>query len=221
MKLKTDKQCVIVFDLDDTLYKEIDFLKSAFKEISNLLLIETKIDVYSELLDLYNEGAYVFDEILDKYKIVGYAKEDLLNIYRNHVPSIRLLQFAEKFILQMKNNCKALGIITDGRCITQRNKITALGIGNYFDDLIISEEFGFCKPSKENYLYFENKYPDSSFTYIADNPKKDFITPNKLNWNTLCLVDSGENIHKQNFSMDKLFLAKHNFKSFQELIIKI
>ena len=31
---------VVIFDLDDTLYQEIDFLKSAFKEISDILSTE-------------------------------------------------------------------------------------------------------------------------------------------------------------------------------------
>ena len=31
------KHKVVVFDLDDTLYKEIDFLKSAYREISDFL----------------------------------------------------------------------------------------------------------------------------------------------------------------------------------------
>jgi len=30
------KDTVVVFDLDDTLYKEIDFLKSAYKEVATI-----------------------------------------------------------------------------------------------------------------------------------------------------------------------------------------
>ena len=111
-----------------------------------------------------------------------------------------------------------MGIITDGRSVTQRNKIEALGLEDTFDDIIISEEFGSSKPSEENYLYFEKKYGNSNFTYIGDNTVKDFVTPNSLGWNTLCLLDDGNNIHKQNLDLNPDYLAKKNFSSFKELI---
>ena len=33
--------------------------------------------------------------------------------------------------------------------------------------------------------------------YIGDNPKKDFVAPNQLNWVTVGLRDDGRNIHPQ------------------------
>lgn len=42
------KRKIIVFDLDDTLYKEVDFLKSAYQEIASWLE-----DTY-ELKGVYN-----------------------------------------------------------------------------------------------------------------------------------------------------------------------
>ena len=32
---------------------------------------------------------------------------------------------------------------------------------------------------------------------MGDNLKKDFLTPNRLGWQTVCLRDDGRNIHKQ------------------------
>ena len=37
MDIKVNKNTALVFDLDDTLYNELDFLKSAFREISSTL----------------------------------------------------------------------------------------------------------------------------------------------------------------------------------------
>ena len=58
-----------------------------------------------------------------------------------------------------------------------------------------------------------------NYVYIGDNPHKDFITPNKLGWTTICLLDRGQNIHKQNF-INSLELNPHFFiKSFDEIIL--
>ncbi len=48
-----------------------------------------------------------------------------------------------------------LGMITDGRSITQRNKYRALELDRFIDDndLVISEEFGSEKPSEKNFLF--------------------------------------------------------------------
>ena len=43
-----------------------------------------------------------------------------------------------------------------------------------------------------------NRYPEcQDFTYVGDNLKKDFIAPNALGWQTVCLKDDGRNIHRQ------------------------
>ena len=40
------------------------------------------------------------------------------------------------------------------------------------------------KPSKKCFLEVEAMFPDKSYIYIGDNINKDFITPNKLGWDT-------------------------------------
>jgi putative hydrolase of the HAD superfamily len=57
------------------------------------------------------------------------------------------------------------------------------------------------------------------YVYIADNTQKDFITPNKLGWTTICLLDKGQNIHKQNFELSNEYLPKFTINSFEEIIL--
>ncbi len=93
-----------------------------------------------------------------------------------------------------------IGLITDGRSITQRKKILALGLDKYISNemIIISEEFGSEKPSLDNYKYFMKRKPNCNhFVYVGDNTQKDFIAPNTLGWTTIGLIDDGSNIHPQ------------------------
>ena len=46
----------IVFDLDDTLYKEIDFVKSAYVYINNYLKIRFKLDLSSDIERCINKN---------------------------------------------------------------------------------------------------------------------------------------------------------------------
>src|SRR5690606_20317114 len=108
----------------------------------------------------------------------------LLEIYRNHVPQIDLSEDTKEILLKIKETGYKLGLITDGRSITQRNKLKALEIEELFDKIIISEEFGSTKPDERNFKAFLMDEIDEYF-YVADNPKKDFIVPNKLGWTSI------------------------------------
>ncbi|MES2796278.1 MAG: HAD family hydrolase [Bacteroidota bacterium] len=204
---------LIVFDLDDTLYKEIDFLKSAYLAISNILDLDNEI-LYDYMIKCYFEKKDVFELLSKKYLI---TKSELLGIYRNHKPVTLPTEINIKRVLNsFKKKGNFLGLITDGRSLTQRNKLVSLEIEKLFDLIIISDEFGSEKPCEKNYLMFERFEVDRRF-YIGDNPNKDFLTPNKLGWTTICLLDNGKNIHKQNFSLPSEYLPHIKIKNLFEL----
>lgn len=217
---------VVIFDLDDTLYKEIDFLKSAFKEIVEYALEGadalhlSSSDLFDGMLQAYFSNKDAFDYLITTVGVY-IDKPTLLSIYRNHVPRISLSKDAFELLAEIKNQGFEIGIITDGRSIQQRNKIKALGLDKIVSEknIVISEEFGSEKPSILNYEYFVERYPlADEFIYIGDNLKKDFIVPNKLGWKTICLLDDGRNIHKQDFSLLSSFLPQHCVNSLREII---
>ena len=220
MDLIVDSNTFIVFDLDDTLYYEEDYVKSGFEAISNLLKESIKKDVYSELYARYKVGKEVFNYILEKYDISTYQVKDLIYLYRNHFANIKLRKDAELFLKSLKALNIKIGLLTDGRSITQRNKLAALKIENQFDLIIISEEFGSEKPSIKNFEIFEKKFPNRKYYFFGDNIKKDFVSPNKLGWLTFCLIDQGKNIHSQNINVTSEYKPKYFIKSFSELNIK-
>lgn len=215
--MKIKENSVVVFDLDDTLYKEIDFLKSAYQEIAFKINPSLKDKIFEDMMTSYFLRNNVFEEVILKYQST-LTKEELLLTYRNHFPKIQLSENVEYILKQLKKNKIIIGLITDGRSITQRNKIKSLGIEPYLDDVIISEEFGSEKPNMNNYLYYQKKYSQKDFFYyIGDNLKKDFISPNKLKWITLGLIDDGNNIHKQDLTLNKLFHPSYFINNFKEV----
>jgi putative hydrolase of the HAD superfamily len=210
---------VFVFDLDDTLYKEIDYLKSAYKEIATKLEAIGVIDAYPQMIAWYETKQNVFDKINEYYHL-NVSNYDLLNWYRYHLPHISLSEGATDLLKSIIAYGNKVGLITDGRSKTQRNKIEALGLLQYVDsdDIIISEEFGSEKPNPRNYEYFEVKYPEAEYIYIADNTDKDFVMPNRLGWVTIGLLDDGRNIHRQKLNTEEDFQPRIWLKSLTEII---
>lgn len=202
---------VCCFDLDDTLYKETDYLKSAYQEIasyaaehchgSSAPMAVLAHKAYMEMLAAYQEGANAFER-LNAFLGLNLPIADYLFLYRNHRPHITLTEDVVQTLDELKNQGVRIGLITDGRSVQQRNKIEALGLRRWIEeeDIIISEEFGSGKPALANFEYFMKRYPEChDFTYVGDNTRKDFIAPHTLDWTTVCLLDDGRNVHKQEF----------------------
>jgi len=212
----------VIFDLDDTLYKEIDYLKSAYKNLSKNIANEVNGDfknIYNKMLYCFNSGENVFKTIIQEYDL-KLSISDLLQSYRTHKPSIKLTKETEELLCYLNNDRNKLGLLTDGRSLQQRNKIGSLGLKRFISEFIISEEFGSEKPNMRNYLYFSGEvFSDIlNFYYIGDNVTKDFITPNKLGWETICIKDDGKNIHKQDFTLEERYLPKHIVNNIPEIL---
>ncbi|MDD2960693.1 MAG: HAD family hydrolase [Muribaculaceae bacterium] len=207
---------VVGFDLDDTLYKELDYVKSAFKAICTECSLD-KAD-YNYLLRQWKAGENQFDALLSKYPHLSLSR--LLQIYRYHKPDIKLDIPTVDLLENLKIHADTrIVLISDGRSETQRNKIESLGLNKYIapQDIIISEEIGSEKNNIQNFKYFEDTYPQcQEFYYIGDNPRKDFYQANMLGWTTIQLNDNGQNIHTQDCEVLHDYCAKLTINSIDE-----
>lgn len=201
---------MIVFDLDDTLYKEADYVASGFRHVVNELVCRSLLnsDDARTLLDSSEPVSDIFDRILS---MVGnpakLAITDILAIYRAHYPEISLDAETEQTLLEFNRLGYRMGIITDGRIVAQQNKIDALNLGQFINpaNILISEAIGADKHSAKPFRTIMERNPDQQeFWYIGDNPEKDFYWPNKLGWKTVMLRDdSNRNILNQRQILSK------------------
>ena len=211
---------LVAFDLDDTLYKEVDYLKSAFREIAETTVGRDSVDnVFNILFDAWQNNEDAFDELINRYEL-DISKNDLLTMYRQHIPNIVLDQDVIDTLDSLKEDGAILCLITDGRSITQRNKIQALGLSRYFDleNILISEEIGYDKHSPEAFKSFEDKYPNVRKFYVGDNLEKDFYWPNRMGWTTIYLEDDGRNIHSPMYSESVYKQANYSVKQMKDII---
>lgn len=191
MIIKATNETRFVFDLDDTLYYELDFLKSAYECIARDLVSGSYIQLFDKMLNIFMTGGNAFDYVINRFPEKNLTIEKLLHTYRNHFPELTLKDGVLNLLSAIKVKGGRTGIITNGRKITQYNKIKALGLNEFIDDIIISEEFGVGKPDAAVYRYFENLNFKTQFYYFGDNLKIDFLAPKKLNWCCIGIIDDG------------------------------
>lgn len=173
----------IIFDLDDTLYSEKEYVCSGYRKIAELF---PKVkDCETKLWNLFEARKLVIDEFLKAEDLLtNKNKEMCLQAYRFQKPDIHLYPGVHEMLVQIRKNCK-LGLITDGRPEGQNAKIDALGIRNLFDEIIITDEIGGIKYRKPNIAAFQVMaellgVKFNEMCYVGDNTKKDFIAPEKL-----------------------------------------
>ncbi len=183
------QKAVVIFDLDDTLYSEKDYVRSGFAEVARHF--KEIHNMENKLWDAFVSGKQAINYVLAQEGMFSDETIDLcLNIYRNHQPKISLYSDANKLLRSLINHGIHLGMITDGRPEGQRAKIDALKIGHCFEKIIITDELGGESFRKPNTAAFEKmqvyfNVPYESMVYVGDNLKKDFIAPNLLGMDSI------------------------------------
>lgn len=175
----------VIFDLDDTLYSEKEYVRSGYKAVSHYL----GGDYEERLWSLFEDKKPAIDELL---KELGRENEKakVLEVYRSHKPNIHLYPGVADFIEELKEKGINVGIITDGRPEGQRNKIDALELEQLVEDIIITDELGgtqFRKPCDIAFRIMQTRWRlnPADIVYVGDNPAKDFQAPQQLGMQSL------------------------------------
>lgn len=176
----------VIFDLDDTLYSEKQYVRSGYKAVAKLLGDEALAD---RLWTYFENGKPAIDELLNELGCMG-RKEECLEAYREQIPEITLYDGVVDLILELKSKGIKVGIITDGRVSGQKRKLQALGLDKLIDDIIITDELGgtqFRKPCDIAFRIMQRRWglPFEQMVYVGDNVEKDFQAPKQLGMRTL------------------------------------
>jgi putative hydrolase of the HAD superfamily len=174
----------IIFDLDDTLYLERDYVFSGFSAVARWAAAHLGVDASAtceQFGDLYMEGVrgIIFDTWLAQQQLDGgIYKDALVRVYREHEPCIEVDGEVRHLLDDLRSEYK-LGLITDGYQAVQKRKLAALGLDQYFHATVLSDEFGrqYWKPHEKPYLEILTRIQcdASRSVFVGDNPQKDFF----------------------------------------------
>lgn len=196
MRVMSGQIACVVFDLDDTLYLERDFVASGFRAVAAKLEEPSGItSAFEELWGDFEAGVRgnnfdVFWERrgLDRAKASSRATE-MVRTYREHHPRISLPGDSSRALAALAAAGYTLGLITDGDPEVQVRKIEALGITDRFEVTVFTGSYGpdFQKPHKRAFREIEELtgLKAGGLVYIADNPAKDFAAPFAMGWHTI------------------------------------
>ncbi len=191
----------LAFDLDDTLFLERDYVRSAFQSVDVYLRDFIRDDfpwfdmLWADFLDGVRGNA--FDRVLEQAGIQPTPDliRTLIRVYREHRPKIAPLDDVMPALLRLPIPPEKMGIITDGPVVMQRRKFGALGLAARLRHAIFTDAWGvaYRKPHERAFETFEwlSATPAGQCAYVSDNPLKDFRAPHARGWTTVRVVRAG------------------------------
>jgi len=197
---------VVVFDLDDTLYPERQYIRSGYAAVGRHLRRRLSRDEPFERWlwrrFLAGKAERAFDALSEQFGLGLSAEQiaELVVVYREHRPQISPYGGAAE-LLGLLHGRYRLGLLSDGFLPAQRWKLEALKLRRFFDAVVFTEEIGreAWKPSTAGFEMLRDHFgaADTQCVYVADNPAKDFLGPGKLGWLTIQWLHPGQ-IHAGN-----------------------
>lgn len=190
---------LLVFDLDDTLFPEHQFVMSGFRAVDRWLAANESVTGFfqeAERLFVAGHRGRIFNEVLESMGLSADAQRvaALVEIYRSHEPEIELHGDADWALDHFRERCR-LGIITDGYSVTQHGKCRALNLEQRVDAIICTDDLGrdSWKPNPAAFEQLMQQFavPATGCAYVGDNPSKDFRPGNELGWLTVQIQRPG------------------------------
>ncbi|MGX7265044.1 HAD family hydrolase [Enterococcus crotali] len=204
-----------IFDVDDTLYDQLEPFKRAFQEnfslnkgISIEGLFRHSRKFSDDVFELSQKGRISMDEMYI-YRLTKAFNEFDISIlpqqaiafqkdYAAFQEKITLFPDMEKTLQYCKEKKLTMGIITNGSSKHQRNKIKKLNLTHWIKPkhIFISGELEMAKPDKKIFHYVETEMkldPQQTF-YIGDSYRNDMFGAKNANWKTIWCNRRGHSI---------------------------
>lgn len=191
---------LFIFDLDNTIYKEEDYLFQAYLAIAEKFSASIssvgKEQLFGEMKDLYEKQGRekLFDKFLATFNLPAGNLIQCLEILRSFKPTqpIEIEKNAKHILLSLKERKKKIFVLTNGNPDQQKNKIRNLnweGLDKYINFVYANEIEP--KPSSAGVFYIlknsgigKNKavfIGDSETDKVcASNSGINFLTANNL-----------------------------------------
>jgi putative hydrolase of the HAD superfamily len=178
----------VLFDLDDTLYPERQFVDGGFHAVAGLLAgpaRRSEADLVERLwaLHLRDGRGHLFDSLLAELGLDTPDAADLapacLLVYRDHPVRLTAFPGAQALLERLRENGSRTGVISDGNAAVQSRKLAGLPtIAALLDLVVLTDELGpgHAKPSPVPFRVACRllDVSPSATIYVGNDPRKDF-----------------------------------------------
>ena len=176
----------VLFDLDDTLYPERQFVDGGFRAVAGFLAARSEgseATLAGRLWALHARDGRgrLFDTLLRE---LGLGDDpDLvlacLLVYRNHPTRLEPFPGVERLLDDLRTAGIRTGVVSDGNAAVQARKLTSLAsIAERLDAVVMTDLLGpgRAKPSPVGFRVACRllDVPPSATIYVGNDPRKDF-----------------------------------------------
>ncbi len=193
----------MVFDLDDTLYRELDFVESGYRSVAAFLAHRhgfSELSVRRKLMKRLRAGRDgVFDDVLGELGV--YTRKEVqacLTNYRTHTPRLALPIHARRCLQRFCRGPRY--VVTDGNHRVQRSKFKALRLERFIDRAYFTSSYGWrhSKPSPHCFelIRKRERCDPGRIVYVGDNPRKDFVGIKPLGYRTVQVLQGPHRVLK-------------------------
>ncbi|HBA84125.1 MAG TPA: hypothetical protein DCZ95_08535 [Verrucomicrobia bacterium] len=185
----------VLFDLDDTLYPQQQYILSGFRAVSDYVHNLYGIHIGDELVALHQAGEHrdLFMKVLQRhFKVVEETViGKLLYVHRTHNPRIELYPDARVSLAMLIARNVRVGLLTDGNAAIQRRKVAALELEALIDAMVYPDDL---IGSRQSFQLLEDAFQimalqlglePTEMVFVGDNPAVDFFIPRKLGMGTV------------------------------------
>ncbi|MCC8027571.1 MAG: HAD family hydrolase [Clostridium sp.] len=196
----------LFFDVDDTLYDQLQPFKRALEEV-----FWYTCDMPCE--ELFRRSRYYSDAVFEDVQAGRMSKGEMYiyriarafedcgirlehkkamefqNLYAQYQTEIELIPEFRRVLEWCKRHGNVMGIITNGPAQHQKNKIEKLGLKQWIDKdyIFISEEMKLSKPDVRLFRLVQERFdlnPQATY-YIGDSFFNDVVGAKNAGWNVI------------------------------------
>jgi putative hydrolase of the HAD superfamily len=176
----------VLFDLDDTLYPERQFVDGGFRAVARFIsgMSDRSAEVLAaRLRELHGRDGRgrLFDTLLDEVGLGGDLElvPACLLIYRTHPTDLEPFPGVLDLLTRLRAAGVRTGVVSDGNAAVQTRKLSGLGpVADAFDAVVLTDLLGpgYAKPSPVGFLVACRLLGVSpaATIYVGNDPRKDF-----------------------------------------------
>jgi putative hydrolase of the HAD superfamily len=198
----------LVFDLDDTLYRERRFALSGYRAVARKVERDFDADgrlAFRTMALALRRGRrdHAFQELAAAFAMDVACVPAWIECYRTHEPSLRLSTAARRALLGLRGRWQ-VGILTNGLPRVQAAKVSALGLEGLVDAVVYAEEHGGGKPNPGAFLEVLARLgaSPSRAVFAGDDPERDMRGARLVGMKTVFLVRDSRGLDRARANAD-------------------
>jgi len=190
----------VIFDMDDTLYPERQFIRSGFRAVAAAVRRRYGVpesESWRVLLTALRQGRRVraLQVLCDSCHLPAACIPDLVEVIRGHAPTLRLPVDSAAAIDRLRHNGWRVGVLTNGLPEVQARKVRALGLDARVDAVVYALEWGsgVGKPDREPFEVVLARLgtPPALTVFVGDDPWCDVVGARRAGLRAILLSRRG------------------------------